>query len=133
MSVPGESYEQWLARTAPRRPVRTIDPRTWGWGVIVLLGILFVWVGGGAGWIGLGLVLVLAAEEVAQARMGTAGATRHAHALRGATLLVTLALSGWVIWVEGGVAVLLPALLVLLDVKDERSFLRWALLRVRGR
>jgi hypothetical protein len=133
MSVPGESYEQWLARTAPHRPVRTNDPRTWGWGVIVLLGIFFLWVGGPGGWIGLGLVLVLTAEEIAQARMDSTRAAWHAHALRASTLLATLALSGLIIWREGGVAAALPVVLVLLDLKDDHSILRWASSRGRGR
>ena len=134
MSVPGESYEQWLARTAPQQPVRTVDPRTWGRGVIALLGVFFLWVGTSpGGWIGLALVILLVVEEIAQGRMQRAGGAGYSLALRGGTLLVTLTLSGLVIWLEGGVAGFLPVLLVLLDVKDDRSFLRWVLTRVRGR
>jgi hypothetical protein len=36
-------------------------------------------------------------------------------------------LGGWLVWVVDGEAAPLPLLLVLLDVKDDRSFLRWAL------
>lgn len=136
VSIPGESYEQWLARTAPEQPVRTLNPRTWDWGVALLLGVFFVWVlveGGSHGWIGLGLAIVLAAEALVHARLVRSGATGRDSALRGGSLLVTLALSGWLVRVEPGVLFALPALLVLLDVKDERSFLRLVWARLRGR
>ena len=71
--------------------------------------------------------------ETVQTRWARAGAQRHARALRGGTLLATMALSGWIIRDEGGVALVLPALLVLLDLKDDRSFLRWAVDRMRRR
>ena len=139
VSIPGESYEEWLARTAPAHPVRTTNPRTWDWGVIVLLGLFFGWAlyEGSAqqGWIGLGLVAVLVVELVLHARLLTAESPRRDRALRGVTLLLTLMLSGWLIWVEPGVMFALPALLVMLDLEDERSFLRfaWEGLRQRRR
>ena len=48
---------------------------------------------------------------------------------------MTLALSISLVVAEPGVLVVLPVLLVLLDVKDERSFLRfvWERLRRRSR
>src|ERR1700712_162815 len=136
VSDPGESYEQWLARTAPKQPVRTLNPRTWDWGVALLLGVFFVWVlveGGNRGWIGLALALVLAAEAIVHARLARSGNLARDLRLRGVTLLVTLVLSGWLIWAQPGVMAVLPVLLVLLDIKDERSFLRFAWERLRGR
>lgn len=131
MSLEGESYEQWRERTAPAQPVQPVDTRPWDWGVIVLLGLFFAWVGGGTrAWIGLALVAVLVVEAVLERRANGSAPDR---ALRGGTLLVTLVLSAVLIWVEGGAAVFLPVLLVLLDVKDDRSFLRFALDRLRGR
>jgi hypothetical protein len=133
VSIEGETYEQWRERTASKQPGKPTDTRYWDIGVIVLLGVFFVWIGGTAGWIGLGLVAVLAAEQVLQTmvarRTGEASPATHPRLVqaRGATLLVTLALGGWLVWVVGGEAAPLPLLLVLLDVKDDRSFLRWAL------
>ncbi len=101
----------------------------------MLLGAFFVWIlveGGSQGWIGLALALALAAEAVVHARLVGSGTTRRDRALRGSTLLVTLALSGWLVGIEPGVLFALPALLVLLDVKDERSFLRYVWARLRG-
>jgi hypothetical protein len=137
VSTKGETYEQWLARTAPEKPVRTPNPRTWDRGVAVLLGVFFVGVlveSGPQGWIGLAIALVLAAESVVHARLPRTGSTWTDRAPRGGTLLVTLVLSGWLIWAAPGVVVVLPLLLLLLDVKDERSFLRflWERLRVRA-
>ena len=114
-------------------PAPAVNPRAWDWGVALLLGVFFVWVlveGGAYGWIGLGLVAVLAGEALAHSRLVRAD---HDHALRGITLLVTLVLSGVLIWAAPGVMVVLPVLLVLLDVKDDRSSLRLAWERVRGR
>ena len=45
--------------------------------------------------------------------------------LRGATLLVTLLVSAWLISLMGGAAWGLPPLLVLFDLQDRSSFLRW--------
>jgi hypothetical protein len=133
VSIPGESYEEWRTRTAPPTPVRTLNPRTWDWGVIVLLAIFFVWFGGnGSAGIGLSVPIVLAIEAIAQGRIGPAHLRRD-RTLRGGTLLVTLVLSGWIIWVDGGIVAVLPVLLVLSDLKDDRSFLRWAFERVRAR
>ena len=52
--------------------------------------------------------------------------------LRGATLLATLLVSGALISLMGGAAWGLPPLLVLYDLQDRSSFLRWAFERVRG-
>jgi hypothetical protein len=41
-------------------------------------------------------------------------------------------LSAWLIRVEGEFAAAVPLVLVLLDIKDEKSFLRWAFDRRRG-
>ena len=46
---------------------------------------------------------------------------------------MTLVLSGVLIWAEPGVVVLLPVLLVLLDLKDDRSFLRFTREHLRAR
>jgi hypothetical protein len=129
VSSQGESYEQWRERTAaPQRQERPADTRLWDVAVIVLLVVFFVWVGGTRGWIGLGLAAVLAAEQVIQVRVARPGAatasTNRLLYLRGGTLLVTLLLSAWLVSVAGGLAVPLPLLLMLLDVKDDRSFLR---------
>ncbi len=135
VSIPGESYEEWLARTAPKQPVRTLNPRTWDWGVIAVLGLFFGWglvEGSAEAWVGLGLVAVLAAESVVHARLLKAGVTGRDHALRGITLLVTLLLSGWLIWLNPGVMFAAPVLLVVLDLKDERSFLLPAWKRLRA-
>jgi hypothetical protein len=137
VSIEGESYEQWRERTASGTVVAETSTRLWDVLVLVLLAVFFVWVGGAPALIGLGLVAVLVAEQVDQVvvlrRAGETPATnmRGIH-VRGATLLVTVALSAWLIWVEGGIAVVVPLVLVLLDVKDERSFLRWAFERLRG-
>jgi hypothetical protein len=131
VSIPGESYEEWRARTAPPTPVRTLNPRTWDWAVIVLLAIFFVWFGDGGAGIGLSVPIVLAIEAIAST-IGPADLRRD-RTLRGGTLLVTLVLSGWIIWVDGGIAAVLPVLLVLSDLKDDRSFLRWAFERLRAR
>ena len=64
VSTEGESYEQWRERTAPQRPERTAAAPRWDVAVIALLGVFFVWVGGTEGWVGLGLVAVMAAEQV---------------------------------------------------------------------
>ncbi|MCW2849351.1 MAG: hypothetical protein JWR90_3325 [Marmoricola sp.] len=133
VSTPGETYEEWRARTAPATPVRTFNPRTWDWGVIALLGVFFAVVGGGWGTaIGLSLPLVLAVEAVLHGRLDPDDVRRD-RVLRGATLLATLALSGLIIWVDGGFAAVLPVLLVLLDLKDDRSFLRSVYERRRAR
>jgi hypothetical protein len=137
VSTQRESYEQWRQRIAPESPARADNTRLWDVLVIVLLGVFFVWVGGAPALIGLGLVAVLVVEQVAQSmvlrRAGdTPEPSRQLLQVRGGTLLVTLALSAWLIWVEGGIAVAVPVVLVLLDIKDERSFLRWALERLRG-
>ena len=105
--------------------------------VLLLLAVFFVWVGGTPALIGLGMVGVLVAEQVDQVlALRRAGETPATSArfiyVRGLALLVTLALSAWLIVVEGGIAAVLPVVLVLLDVKDERSFLRWAFERKRG-
>ncbi len=130
MSTQRESYEQWRQRTAPESAGRADNTRLWDYLVIALLGVFFVWVGGVPALIGLGLVAVLVAEQVAQSlirrRAGeTPEPTRQLVLVRGGTLLVTLALSAWLIWVEGQFAAAVPLVLVLLDIKDERSFLRW--------
>jgi hypothetical protein len=137
VSTQRESYEQWRQRTAPDSPARADNTRLWDVLVIVLLGVFFVWVGGAPALIGLGLVAVLVVEQVAQSmvlrRAGdTPEPSRQLLQVRGGTLVVTLALSAWLIWVEGGIAVAVPVVLVLLDIKDERSFLRWAFERLRG-
>lgn len=132
VSLEGESYEQWRERTAPAQPVRPVDTRPWHWGAIALLGLFFVWVGGGTrAWIGLALVAVLALEAVLE-RAASPGETRDDRALRAGTFLVTMVLGAALVWVEGGAAVFLPVLLVLLDVKDDRSILRFAVDRVRN-
>jgi hypothetical protein len=142
VSLEGESYEQWRRRTAPRESVRPVDTRPWDVGVIVLLGVFFVWYGGTVGWIGIGLVAVLVAELLVQRAVVRRGDTdpstppSHDRALlrvRGATLLLTVLLSTWVVVASGGEAAPLPVLLVLLDLKDDRSLLRRVLGRMRGR
>ncbi len=130
VSNPGETYEQWRERTAPAHPVTPVNTRLWDWAVIVLLGLFFVWIGGTARWIGLGLVVVLVAEQLLQ-RSDHPADGAPALLSRGLTLLVTLVLSAWLVSVVGVEAAPLPLLLVLLDVKDERSFLRWAYEGVR--
>ena len=130
MSTQRESYEQWRQRTAPESAGHADNTRLWDYLVIALLGVFFVWVGGVPALIGLGLVAVLVAEQVAQSMLrrragDTPEPTRQLVLLRGGTLLVTLALSAWLIWVEGQFAAAVPLVLVLLDIKDERSFLRW--------
>jgi hypothetical protein len=130
VSTQGETYEQWRQRTAPESADRADNTRLWDYIVIALLGVFFVWVGGVPAFIGLGLVAVLVAEQVAQGmirrRAGdTPEPTRQLVLVRGVTLLVTLVLSAWLIWAEGQFAAAVPLVLVLLDVKDERSFLRW--------
>jgi hypothetical protein len=136
VSFEGESYEQWLRRTAPERAAAPPDPRRWDLAVAVLLGVFFVWVGGWAGWIGLGLVAVLVGELVANAavqrRSGAATPVSDLR-LRGATLVVTLLLSAWLITVAGPEAAPLPVLLVMLDLKDDRSLLRHTFERLRRR
>lgn len=137
VSVEGESYEQWLERTAPKRGATPSDSRRWDVAVAVLLAVFFLWVGGEQGWIGLGLVAALVAElvvhVVVRRRTEAPLAASASTYLRGATLLVTLVISGWLIMVAGAEAAPLPLLLVMLDLKDERSFLRWAFDRLRGR
>ncbi len=131
VSLEGESYEQWRERTAPAQPVRPVDTRPWHWGAIALLGLFFLWVGGGTrAWIGLALVAVLALEAFLEQR-ASPEETRDDRALRAVTFLVTMVLGAALVWVEGGAAVFLPVLLVLLDVKDDRSILRFAVDRVR--
>jgi hypothetical protein len=132
VSTPGESYEEWLARTAPKQPVRTVNPRTWNWGAIVLLGLFFLWVvtsGTPGGWIGIAMVVVLGAEHVVRGRLPEA---RQRLLLRGSTLLLTLLLSGVLIWTVGGTQLVVPFVLVLMDVTDDGSFLRRSLDRLRG-
>ncbi len=131
VSLEGESYDQWRERTAPAQPVRRVDTRPWHWGAIALLGLFFVWVGGGTrAWIGLALVAVLTLEAVLE-RGASPDQARDDRALRAGTFLVTMVLGAALVWVEGGAAVFLPVLLVLLDVKDDRSILRFAVDRVR--
>jgi len=130
VSTQRESYEEWRQRTAPESADRADNTRLWDYLVIALLGVFFVWVGGVPALIGLGLVAVLVAEQVAQSMLrrragDTPEPTQQLVLVRGGTLLVTLALSAWLIWVEGQFAAAVPLVLVLLDVKDERSFLRW--------
>jgi len=130
VSTQGESYEQWQERTAANRPERTDTAPRWDVAVIVLLGVFFVWVGGTDGWVGLGLVAVMAAEQVVRlvlARRAGEPSTsgRQPLWLRGATLLVTLLMSAWLISLMGGAAWGLPPLLVLFDLQDRSSFLRW--------
>jgi len=130
VSTQGESYEQWRRRTAPESADRADNTRLWDYLVIALLGVFFVWVGGVPALIGLGLVVVLVVEQVAQSMLrrragDTSEPSKESLQVRGGTLLVTLALSGWLIWVEGRFAAAVPLVLVLLDIKDERSFLRW--------
>jgi hypothetical protein len=140
MSVPGESYEQWLARTAPQDVATPADSRRWDAAVVALLGVFSLWLGGTGRWIGLALVAVLATElvlERVRARQADStrdplpGADRVPLQIRGVTLLVTLGLSGWLIAVTGPAAIPMPLLLLALDVKDDRSFLRWAFERLR--
>ena len=130
VSIQGESYEQWQARTAPQRPERTAATPRWDLAVIVLLGVFFVWVGGAAGWVGLGLVVVMAAEQVVRLVLARRAdePVVSAHQplwLRGVTLLVTLLVSAWLVFLMGGPAWALPPLLVLFDLQDRSSFLRW--------
>jgi hypothetical protein len=137
VSIQRESYEQWRQRTAPESPERADNTRLWDYLVIVLLGLFFVWVGGFPALIGLGLVAVLVIEQVSRSTIvrwaGDAPeSSTQLLQVRGSTLLITLALGGWLIWVEGGIASAVPLILVLLDVKDEKSFLRWAFDRLRG-
>jgi hypothetical protein len=137
VSIEGESYEQWRQRTAPNSEDHADNTRLWDAVVLLLLAVFFVWVGGRPALIGLGLVVVLVAEQVDQVMVQrrtveTPATSTRLINVRGATLLVTLLLSAWLIWVEGGIAAVVPLVLVLLDVKDERSFLRWAFDRLRG-
>jgi hypothetical protein len=137
VSIEGESYEQWRERTASGTVARETNPRLWDGLVLGLLAVFFIWVGGAPALIGLGLVVVLVAEQVDQVMVlrrarETPPTSKRFIYVRGVTLLVTLVLSAWLIWVEGGIAVVVPVVLVLLDVKDERSFLRWAYERLRG-
>ena len=137
MSTQGESYEQWRERTAAPRPARTATTPRWDLAVIVLLGVFFVWVGGTAGWVGLGLVAVMAAEQVIRFVLARRAEEPLASAhqpiwLRGATLLATLLVSGALVSLMGGAAWAVPPLLVLYDLQDRSSFLRWAFERVRG-
>jgi len=130
VSTQGESYEQWRERTAAQRPAHTAITPRWDLAVIVLLGVFFVWVGGTAGWIGLGLVVVMAAEQVIRFVLARRAQEPLASAhqpvwLRGATLLATLLVSGALISLMGGAAWGLPPLLVLFDLQDRSSFLRW--------
>ena len=129
VSTQGESYEQWRERTAAQRPAHTATTPRWDLAVIVLLGVFFVWVGGTAGWVGLGLVAVMAAEQVVRFVLARRAdePLSSAHQpiwLRGATLLATLLMSGALISLMGGAAWGLPALLVLYDLQDRSSFLR---------
>ena len=130
MSTEGESYEQWRERTAPQRPERTAATPRWDVAVIALLGVFFVWVGGTEGWVGLGLVAVMAAEQLVRLviarRAGEPFASGyHPLWLRGTTLLVTLLVSASLVSLMGGAAWGLPPLLVLFDLQDRSSFLRW--------
>ncbi len=127
----GETYEQWLERTGSGQPKPSTDARLWDLLIIVLLGVYFLWVGGSSALIGLGLVAVLAAEQVmrflAVRSEGVAVlGSRRIVTTRAAALLVTLVLGAWFGVVEGGEAFLLPLVLVLDDLKNNRSFLRWA-------
>jgi hypothetical protein len=137
VSIQGESYEQWRERTAPQRPAQARTSPRWDLAVIVLLGVFFVWVGGRSGWVGLALVAVMAAEQVIRfvlaRRADQPVASAHQPIwLRGATLLVTLLVSGALVSLMGGAAWGLPPLLVLFDLQDRSSFLRWAFDRLRG-
>jgi len=130
VSIPGESYEQWQERKAAQRRERPAAAPRWDVAVIALLGVFFVWVGDTDGWVGLGLVAVMAAEQVVRLvlarRAGVPFASgRHPLWLRGATLLVTLLVSAPLISLMGGAAWGLPPLLVLFDLQDRSSFLRW--------
>jgi len=130
VSTQGESYEQWRERTAAHRPAHTATTPRWDLAVIVLLGVFFVWVGGTAGWVGLGLVAVMAAEQlirfVLARRADEPLASAHQPIwLRGATLLATLLVSGALVSLMGGAAWAVPPLLVLYDLQDRSSFLRW--------
>jgi len=130
VSIPGESYEQWQERTASQRPERTAATPRWDVAVIALLGVFFVWVGDKDGWVGLGLVAVMAAEQVVRLVLARQAGVPFASGdhplwLRGATLLVTLLVSAWLISLMGGAAWGLPPLLVLFDLQDRSSFLRW--------
>ncbi|MET0999404.1 MAG: hypothetical protein ABWX73_11850 [Marmoricola sp.] len=131
MSVPGESYEQWLERTGSMQRKPSTDARLWDLLILVLLGLYFWWVGGSSALIGFGLVAVLAAEQVVRHLavrsdgMAVLG-TRRFVTLRGVVLLVSLALGVWFAVVEGEEAIVLPLVLLLDDLKNNRSFLRWA-------
>jgi hypothetical protein len=138
VSFEGESYEEWLQRTAPQQRVRAEKPRRWDLPVLVLVGVFFAWVGGAPGWVGLGVVALLAAEQgvrVALGRPAGAGALSGGTDtwIRGATLLVALAMCGWLVTLMGGPAWGMPVLVVLLDLQDPESFLRWAAARVSSR
>ncbi len=130
MSIEGESYEQWRERTASQRPERTAGTPRWDVAVIALLGGFFVWVGGTDGWVGLVLVAVMAAEQVVRLVLARRAGEpfvsgHHPLWLRGATLLVTLLVSASLISLMGGASWGLPPLLVLFDLQDRSSFLRW--------
>ncbi len=130
MSTQGETYEQWRERTAAQRPAHTAITPRWDLAVIVLMGVFFVWVGGTAGWIGLGLVAVMAAEQVIRLVIARRAkeplATAHQPVwLRGMQLFATLLASVALIRLMGGAAWGLPPLLVLYDLQDRSSFLRW--------
>jgi hypothetical protein len=136
VSVEGESYEQWLERTAPRRVATAAESRLWDVAVVALLAVFSVWLGGTGGWIGLGLVALLAAElvlvvVVSRGVGNTRAPSRLPLYVRGASLLATLLMSGWLISIVGAEAIPMPLLLLTLDLKDNRSFLRWALERLR--
>lgn len=127
----GESYEQWLERTGSTRRKPTTDARLWDVLIIVLLSLYFLWVGGNDALIGLGLVVVLAVEQVMRfLAVRSAGtevlATQRFVTIRGLALLITLALGSWFAVAEGGEGLVLPVVLVLDDLKNSRSFLRWA-------
>ena len=126
MSIEGESYEEWQARTAPAVQLSHVRPR-WDLAVLALLAVFFVWVGGASGCVGLGLVAVMAAEQVLRRvldRRGDASTPGLVTGLRAATLLVTLAMSAWLVTLMGGAAWGMPVLLVLFDLQDPSSVLR---------
>ncbi len=133
VSTQGESYEQWRVRTAPTRPARSADARTWDLAIAGLLAVFFLWLGGPAGWIGLALVALLLLEQAVRPRLARSQGTGGVLGLRGLVLVTTLGLSAWLVLVAGPVATPLPLLLLLLDVKDERSSLRSVRDRLAGR
>lgn len=141
MSFEGESYEQWLQRTAPpqqQQQARAEKPRRWDLVVLVLVGVFFVWVGGSPGWVGLGIVALMGAEQGVRVVLGPpageAALSGGTHTgVRGATLLVALAMCAWLVTLMGGPAWGMPVLVVLLDLQDPSSFLRWVAARVSSR